>query len=54
MENVGIHILHPLEIYYGHWYILWAFGNFEIILYILPRFGKLCQDKFGNPEQKPY
>jgi hypothetical protein len=42
-------------IFYGHleystaiWYILWPFGNVVVIWYIIPRFGKLCQEKSGN------
>jgi hypothetical protein len=32
-----------------YWYILWSFGNVVVIWYIFPRFGKLCQEKSGNP-----
>jgi hypothetical protein len=31
------------------WYILWPFGNVMVNWYIFPRFGKLCQEKSGNP-----
>jgi hypothetical protein len=31
------------------WYILWPYGNVVVIWYIFPRFGKLCQEKSGNP-----
>jgi hypothetical protein len=31
------------------WYVLWPFGNFVTIWYILPRLGILCQEKSGNP-----
>jgi hypothetical protein len=31
------------------WYILWLFGNLVAIWYIFPHFGKLCQEKPGNP-----
>jgi hypothetical protein len=48
MENAGI--------FYGHlkystviWYILWPFDNVVVIWYIFTRFGKLCQEKSGNP-----
>jgi hypothetical protein len=51
MENAGI--------FYGHWkystvlwYILWPFGNVVVIWYIFPHFGKLCQEKYGNPPLK--
>jgi hypothetical protein len=33
--------------------ILWPFGNVEVIWYICPRFGKLCQEKSGNPGLDP-
>jgi hypothetical protein len=39
------------------WYILWLFGifyghlvYFMVIWYIFPRFGKLHQEKSGNPD----
>jgi hypothetical protein len=35
----------------GH--ILWAFGNFIAIWYILPRFGTLYKEKSGNPDLDP-
>jgi hypothetical protein len=45
------------DIFYGHlkystviWYILWLFGNVVVIRYIFPLFGKLCQEKSGNPD----
>jgi hypothetical protein len=28
---------------------LWPFGTLVVIWYIFPRFGKLCQEKSGNP-----
>jgi hypothetical protein len=31
------------------WYILRPFGNVVVIWCIFPRFGKLCQEKSGNP-----
>jgi hypothetical protein len=31
------------------WYILWSFGNLVPLWYIFPRFGKVCQEKSGNP-----
>jgi hypothetical protein len=34
------------------WYILWPFGNVVVSWYIFPRFGKLCQEKSGNPALK--
>jgi hypothetical protein len=50
MENAGM--------FYGHLkystvirYILWSFGNVVVIWYILPRFGKLCHEKSGNPDR---
>jgi hypothetical protein len=43
-------------IFYGHLeyftvmrYIIWPLGNVVVIWYISPRFGKLCQEKSGNP-----
>jgi hypothetical protein len=49
-------ILWSFGIFYGHleyfmviWYMLWPFGNVVVIWYIFPRFGKLCQEKSGNP-----
>jgi hypothetical protein len=43
-------------IFYGHskyftviWYILWTLGKVVVIGYIFSRFGKLCQEKSGNP-----
>jgi hypothetical protein len=29
-----------------------AFGDFEVIWYSFPRFGKLRQEKSGNPAQR--
>jgi hypothetical protein len=53
MENAGI--------FYGHlkystviWYILWPFGNVVVVWYLSPRFGKLCQEKSGNPVINPF
>jgi hypothetical protein len=46
--NVDLYCCH-LEHFMTIWYILWAFGNFIVILYIFPRFGKLRQEKSGNP-----
>jgi hypothetical protein len=37
-------ILRPFEIFYGH------LVYFVVIWYISPRFGKLYQDKYGNPD----
>jgi hypothetical protein len=46
---------------YGHlkyftviWHILWPFGNVVVIWYIFPRFGILCQEKYGNPAFDSY
>jgi hypothetical protein len=33
------------------WYILGPFGNLRTIWYIFPRFGTLCKEKYGNPDQ---
>jgi hypothetical protein len=46
MKNVGIFYCHfedlrPFRIFYDH--------NVVIILYIFQHFGKLCQEKSGNP-----
>jgi hypothetical protein len=48
MENAGI-CYGPLEYFTVMWYILWPFGNVVAIWRIFPRFGKLCQEKSGNP-----
>jgi hypothetical protein len=47
MEN-AIYSGH-LEYFMAIVYILWAFGNSEVIWYILPCFGILYQEKSGNP-----
>jgi hypothetical protein len=52
MENVGIFYVH-LEYVTAIWYILCSFRTSEVIWYILPRFGLLCQEKSGNPDSKP-
>jgi hypothetical protein len=49
MENAGIFYGH-LEYFTVIWYILRSFGNVVVIWYISPRFGKLCQEKSGNPD----
>jgi hypothetical protein len=36
--------LHPFDTFYGN------LVYFMVIGYIFPRFGILCQDKYGNPE----
>jgi hypothetical protein len=33
----------------ANWFIVWPFGNFEVMWYISPLFGTLYQDKSGNP-----
>jgi hypothetical protein len=43
MEDVGIYVLGQFEIYFSH------FLHFMVIWYIFPRFGKLHQEKSGNP-----
>jgi hypothetical protein len=48
MENIVIFCGH-LEYSIAIWYILRTFGDFAVIRYIFPRFGKLYQDKSGNP-----
>jgi hypothetical protein len=48
MENAGPFYGH-LEYFTVIWYILWPFGNVVAIWHIFPRFGKLCQEKSGNP-----
>jgi hypothetical protein len=53
MENVGTFYAH-LEYNTAVCYILWSFGNFEVIWYMSPRFGILCQEKSGNPESDRY
>jgi hypothetical protein len=52
MENAGI-FYGPLKYSTLIWYILWPFGNVVVIWYIFPRFGKLCQEKSGNPDANP-
>jgi hypothetical protein len=57
------YILWSLGIFYGHllyfmvtWYILWSLGIFYghlVLLYNLPRFGILYQEKSSNPVPKP-
>jgi hypothetical protein len=34
--------------YCGH--LIWQFGNLVAVWYIFHRFGKLCQEKSGNPD----
>jgi hypothetical protein len=48
--------LWPFGIFYcdfvycmANWFIVWPFGNFEVMWYISPLFGTLYQDKSGNP-----
>jgi hypothetical protein len=43
MENFGIHILWPSDVFYIH------FVYFVVIWFISPLFGILYQDKSGNP-----
>jgi hypothetical protein len=50
MENASIFSGH-LEYFTVISYILWPFGNIVVIWYIFPHFGKLCQEKSGNPVQ---
>jgi hypothetical protein len=38
----------PIEMYCGH--LIWQFGNLVAVWYIFHRFGKLCQEKSGNPD----
>jgi hypothetical protein len=45
MEKVGIFYGH-LEYITGIWYTLWLYGT---LVAISPRFGKMCQEKSGNP-----
>jgi hypothetical protein len=48
MENASL-FYGRLEYFTVTWYILWPLGNVVVIWYIFSRFGKLCQDKSGNP-----
>jgi hypothetical protein len=48
MENIGI-FYGRLEYFTALWCTLWLFGNVLVILYIIPVFGILCQEKSGNP-----
>jgi hypothetical protein len=40
-----------LEYFTDIWYIFWPFGNLVATWDSFPRFGLLCQEKSGNPEQ---
>jgi hypothetical protein len=51
MDNVGIIYCH-LEYFTPTWSILWPFGNVVVIWYIFTRFGILCIEKSGNPDDK--
>jgi hypothetical protein len=51
MENAGIFYDH-LEYFTVVWHILWPFVN--VIWYIFPRFGILCQEKCGNPDYSSF
>jgi hypothetical protein len=55
-ENFGVScnrrgwcILRTLDIFYGHWYCLWAFGIVCGNLVYFFRFGMLYQEKSGSP-----
>jgi hypothetical protein len=48
MEKVGIYYGH-LECFMAIWNILWLFCYLVAIWYIFLRFGKVCQEKSGNP-----
>jgi hypothetical protein len=48
MEKVGI-FFGRLEYIAAIWYMLWPFSNIEVIYYIFPSFGILCQEKSGTP-----
>jgi hypothetical protein len=50
MENVGTLYGH-LEYFTAIWSILLPIGNIVVIWYVFPRFGILCQENSGNPEQ---
>jgi hypothetical protein len=39
----------PFGIFLAIWYILWPFGIFYVYLVYFSRFGKLGQEKSGNP-----
>jgi hypothetical protein len=54
-------ILLQLVYFVAIWSILWPFGTFSpvlvyfvVIWYISPRFGKLRQEKSGNPDADPF
>jgi hypothetical protein len=47
MENVSILYGH-LDYFTGIWQILWPFGNFVVIWYILPSFGTLHQKNLAT------
>jgi hypothetical protein len=48
MENVGKIFGHK-EYVTASWYILCLFGNFGSVVIFSPYFGKLYQEKSGNP-----
>jgi hypothetical protein len=48
MEDVGIFYA-PLVYFTAIWSSLWPFGIFDGYLVYISRFGKLCQEKSGNP-----
>jgi hypothetical protein len=48
MENLGIFYDH-LVYFAAIGNILWPYGIFVVIWYIIPRFGTLDQEKSGNP-----
>jgi hypothetical protein len=50
IEDVGT-IYGPLVYFTSIWYILWSFGIFYGYLEYFSRFGKLYQEKSGNPDR---
>jgi hypothetical protein len=45
-------ILRPFGIFCGH-YVGIFYGHLVAIWYTFPRFGKMCQEKSGNPVSLP-
>jgi hypothetical protein len=50
MKNAGIFYGH-LEYFTVVWCILCSFDNVVVVWYIYPSFGKLCEEKSGNPDR---
>jgi hypothetical protein len=51
LEDVGLDIVWPFGLFYGHLVYFWPFGIFYGYLVYFTRFGMLYQEKYGNPDQ---